>query len=465
MGTGWGGCDPVRDAGRLLIQWRGHGAIFVRRGGAPRPAWCTWITHTACRIWRQGTPALMKDAIAVLMAGGQGERLWPLTRDRAKPAVPFGGIYRIIDVTLSNCINSDLRRIFVLTQYKALSLNRHVRDGWSSLVGLGEFIEVIPPQMRVSTNWYLGTADAVYQNIYSIGSERSSYVFILSGDHIYRMNYEKMLQQHVDAGADLTVGTLEVTPEAAAGQFGVIETDEHGRIVGFEEKPDSPKRSRFNASKCNASMGVYLFNTQLLIPVLIADAENPSSTHDFGKDILPRIISKYRVFAFNFLDENKKEALYWRDVGTIDAYYEANMDLTAVTPVFNLYDRAWPLRTHQPQHPPAKFVFADENRMGAAMDSIVSPGSIISGGRVKNSVLGCDVRVNSFCEVEDSLIFNHVNIGRHCRIRRAIIDRHVNLPEHTEIGYDAEADRQRFHVTPGGVVVVVRDESMLEEPE
>ena len=407
----------------------------------------------------------MKDAIAVVMAGGQGERLWPLTRDRAKPAVPFGGIYRIIDITLSNCINSDLRRIFVLTQYKALSLNRHIRDGWANLVGLGEFIEVIPPQMRVSTTWYLGTADAVYQNIYSIGSERSSYVFILSGDHIYKMDYQKLLQQHSDGAADVTVATIEVTPEAAGGQLGVLETDAHGRVVGFEEKPKEPKRSLFNPQHVNASMGVYLFNTQLLIPILIADAEDPASSHDFGKDILPKIIGKYRVFAYNFVDENKKEALYWRAVGTLDAYYEANMDLTSVTPVFNLYDKAWPLRTWQPQYPPAKFVFADEDRMGVAVDSIVSPGSIISGGRVKNSVLGCDVRVNSFCEIEDSLICNHVNIGRHSRLRRAIVDRHVTLPEHTEIGYDREADRQRYHVTPGGVVVVVREESMLEEPE
>jgi glucose-1-phosphate adenylyltransferase len=407
----------------------------------------------------------MRNAIGVLLAGGQGERLWPLTRDRAKPAVPFGGLYRIIDVTLSNCINSDLRRVFVLTQYKALSLNRHVRDGWSNLVGLGEFIEVIPPQMRVSTNWYQGTADAVYQNIYSIGSERSSYVLILSGDHIYKMNYARMLQQHADAGADATVATIEVAPETAARQLGVIETDEHWRITGFQEKPAEPARSRFNPSKVNASMGVYIFNTQLLIPILIADAEDPNSSHDFGKDILPKIISRYRVFAYNFMDENKKEALYWRDVGTIDAYYEANIDLTAVTPTFNLYDKTWPLRTYQQQYPPAKFVFADEERMGLALDSIIAPGCIVSGGRVRNSVLGYDVRVNSFCDVEHSLLYNHVNIGRHSRIRRAIIDRHVDLPERTVIGYDLEADRKRFHVTPNGIVVVVRDESLLEEPE
>ncbi len=407
----------------------------------------------------------MRDAIGVLLAGGQGERLWPLTRDRAKPAVSFGGIYRIIDVTLSNCINSDLRRVFVLTQYKALSLNRHIRRGWSILAGHGEFIEILPPQMRVSRDWYQGTADAVYQNIYSIGSERSSYVIILSGDHIYKMDYKKMLQQHVDAGADVTVATIEVDPETAAGQLGVLETDENLRVIGFEEKPAEPRRSRHNPSKCNASMGIYIFNSQLLIPVLIADAENAASSHDFGRDVLPRIIEKYRVFAYNFIDENKKEALYWRDVGTLDAYYDANMDLVSVTPIFNLYDKTWPLWTWQHQYPPAKFVFADKDRMGQAVDSIVAAGSILSGGGVRNSVLGYNVRINSFCEVANSILYNHVIVGRHARIRNAIIDRHVQIPEHTVIGYDLEEDRERYVVSPRGIVVVVRAESMLEEPE
>jgi len=411
--------------------------------------------------------ALMRNAIGVLLAGGQGERLWPLTRDRAKPAVPFGGVYRIIDVTLSNCLNSDLRRVYVLTQYKALSLNRHVRRGWSVMMGHGDFIEVLPPQMRVSQHWYLGTADAVYQNIYSIGSEQSNYVFILSGDHIYKMNYQKMLEQHVDAGADVTVATIELDPDEAAGRFGVIETDRDWRIVGFEEKPAKPKRSSVHTDKVNASMGVYLFNTQLLLPILILDAETRESSHDFGKDILPRIISEYRVFAFNFQDENRdaKEMSYWRDVGTIQAYHEANMDLVSVSPVFNLYDKSWPLHTWQQQYPPAKFVFADQDRMGVGLDSIIAGGSILSGGRVNRSVLGYDVRVNSYAEVEDSIIFNHVNVGRHCRVRRAIIDRHVSLPEGTVIGYDPEADRARYSVAENGIVVVVRAESMLEEPE
>lgn len=407
----------------------------------------------------------MRDAVGVLLAGGQGERLWPLTRDRAKPAVPFGALYRIIDITLSNCVNSDLRRVFVLTQYKALSLNRHIRAGWSPIAGLGDYIEVLPPQMRVSQQWYQGTADAVYQNIYSIGSERSKFVFILSGDHIYKMNYAKMLQQHVDSAADVTVATIQIPVAEAALQFGVIETDKDWRIAGFEEKPQAPKESPHHPGHCNASMGIYIFNTHLMIPILLADSEDPKSQHDFGKDILPRIISKHRVFAYNFVDENSQASLYWRDVGTIDAYYEANMDLVSVSPIFNLYDDRWPLRTWLHQYPPAKFVFADPGRTGSAVDSIVAAGSVVSGGRVTRSLLGCNVRVNSYCEVSDSIIYNHVRIGRHSRIRRAIIDRHVSLPEHSEIGYNVEDDKRRFHVTESGIVVVVRQESFIEEPE
>jgi glucose-1-phosphate adenylyltransferase len=409
--------------------------------------------------------ALMKNVVGVLLAGGQGERLWPLTRDRAKPAVPFGGVYRIIDVTLSNCLNSDLRRVFVLTQYKALSLNRHVRRGWSALMGHGDFIEVLPPQMRVSQHWYQGTADAVYQNIYSIGSEQSDYVMILSGDHIYKMDYQKMLAQHAESGAAVTVATLETTPEEAAGRFGVIETDANWRVVGFEEKPAQPKVSAVHPGKVNASMGVYIFNKECLVPTLTKDAEDPTSGHDFGHDVLPRILDEHAVYAYNFHDENKKETSYWRDVGTVDAYYEANMDLVSVSPVFNLYDKNWPLHTWQQQYPPAKFVFADAERRGFALDSLVSAGSIVSGGAVRNSVLGYDVRVNSYCDVESSIIYNHVKVGRSSRIRRAIIDRHVDLPEGTVIGYDAEQDRARYDVTESGVVVVVRPEFLLEEPE
>jgi len=407
----------------------------------------------------------MKDTLGVLLAGGAGERLYPLTRDRAKPAVTFGGIYRIIDITLSNCLNSDLRRVYILTQYKALSLNRHIREGWN-IFGreVGEFIEVLPPMKRVSDQWYQGTADAVYQNIYSIGSEQPKYVLILSGDHIYKMDYGKMLTQHQESAADITLATIQVDPEETC-RFGVVDVDKDGRINGFEEKPKETKlRYPANPAKVAGSMGVYLFNADVLIPVLLKDAENPQSSHDFGKDILPKMVDDYRVFAYDFVDENKKEALYWRDVGTLEAYYEANLDIVSVSPIFNLYDEAWPIRTHQRQYPPAKFVFAEAGRTGTALDSMVSNGCIISGGTVKNSVLSPDVRVNSYSEVEDSILFSHVSVGRRCHIRKAILDRDVHIPEGTTIGYDAAADRQRYFVTESGITVVTRDYSLFENP-
>ncbi|HET9840301.1 MAG TPA: glucose-1-phosphate adenylyltransferase [Candidatus Angelobacter sp.] len=408
----------------------------------------------------------MKDTLGVLLAGGAGERLYPLTRDRAKPAVTFGGNYRIIDVTLSNCINSDLRKVYILTQYKALSLNRHIREGWSSVVAreLGEFIEILPPMKRVSENWYLGTADAVYQNIYSIGSEQSKYVLILSGDHIYKMNYQLMMDHHGETGADVTLATILIDPSETR-HFGVMEIDRTGRITGFEEKPRVTKlRSPYNPDMVSGSMGVYIFNTDVLLPVLLKDAEDPSSSHDFGKDILPRILDQYKIYAYNFIDENMKEAQYWRDVGTLEAYYEANMDLVSVSPVFNLYDKHWPIRTHQRQYPPAKFVFGEPGRTGTAIDSIVCPGSILSGGSVRRCVLSPDVRVNSYTSVEDSIIFSHVNIGRHCRIRRAIIDRDVHIPEGTVIGFDPEQDAKNYVVTDSGITVVTRDYSLFESP-
>jgi glucose-1-phosphate adenylyltransferase len=407
----------------------------------------------------------MKDTLGVLLAGGAGERLYPLTRDRAKPAVTFGGIYRIIDVTLSNCINSDLRRVYILTQYKALSLNRHIREGWTFLAReMGEFIEVLPPMKRVSESWYQGTADAVYQNIYSIGSEQPKYVLILSGDHIYKMNYELMMKQHLDCGADVTLATIQIDP-AETPRFGVVDVDRDSRVNGFEEKPRQTQlRSPYNPNKCSGSMGVYLFNTDVLIPALLKDAEDPNSSHDFGKDILPKMVNDYRVYAYDFVDENKKEALYWRDVGTLEAYYEANLDIVSVSPVFNLYDAEWPIRTHQRQYPPAKFVFGEPGRTGTAIDSIVSSGCIVSGSVVKGSVLSPDVRVNSYSEIESSILFSHVNIGRHCKIRKAIIDRDVHIPEGTTIGYDADADRQRYFVTESGITVVTRDYSLFENP-
>jgi glucose-1-phosphate adenylyltransferase len=408
----------------------------------------------------------MKDTLGVLLAGGAGERLFPLTRDRAKPAVPFGGNYRIIDITLSNCINSDLRQVYILTQYKALSLNRHIREGWTGIVAqeLGEFIEILPPMQRVSANWYMGTADAVYQNIYSIGAEQPKQVLILSGDHIYKMNYGLMLDHHKKAGADVTLATLPIDP-ADVARFGAVEVNRTGEVIGFQEKPKTTNlRSPFNPTMVDASMGIYLFNTDVLLPALMKDAEDPNSKHDFGHNILPGILGRYKISAYNFVDENKQNALYWRDVGTLEAYFDANMDVASVSPIFNLYDKAWPMRTRQRQYPPAKFVFGEPGRTGMAINSVISAGCIISGAVVRNSVLSQDVRVNSYAEVESSIIFTHVDIGRHCRIRRAIIDRDVHLPEGTVIGYDREADRKNYFVTSTGLTVVTRDYSLYENP-
>lgn len=398
--------------------------------------------------------------LTILLAGGAGERLFPLTREHAKPALPFGGIYRIIDVTLSNCVNSGLRKVYILTQHKALSLNRHLRDTWHILPPeLGEFIEILPPTRRVSDTWYLGTADAVYQNMESIEEEGVPFVLILSADHVYKMNYQHMLQWHLERNADITVATAQIEP-GDAGRFGIVVMNGEFEITGFEEKPQHgrPARSRFNPATCSASMGVYLFSTRLLLEALRYDSADPGSSHDFGRDILPRIIGDRRVIAYDFIDENKKEVRYWRDVGTLDAYYEANMDLVSVNPVFNLYDSQWPIRTVPPMGPPAKFVFAEEGRrMGVALNSLVSHGCIISGGRVAGSVLSPGVRINSFCEIDSSVLLPNVNVGRHSRIRRAIVDQSVQLPENSEIGFEPEADRAAgYAVTDAGIVVVHR---------
>jgi len=408
----------------------------------------------------------MRDTLGVLLAGGAGERLFPLTRDRAKPAVPFGGHYRIIDITLSNCINSGLRRVYVLTQYKALSLNRHIREGWTGIVAqeLGEFFEALAPMQRTGANWYMGTADAVYQNIYSIGSEQPTYVLILSGDHIYKMDYSRMLAHHKETNADVTLATLPIAPDEVS-RYGVVEVGPTGEVRGFQEKPASTSfRSPFNPDTVDASMGVYIFSTEALLKALIADADDPDSKHDFGHNILPDLLGKKKMVAYSFVDENKKQALYWRDVGTLDAYYEANMDLCSVSPIFNLYDKSWPIRTRVRQYPPAKFVFGEPGRSGMAVNSIITAGAIISGSVVSNSVLSQDVRVNSYSEVDSSIIFSHVNIGRHCRIRRAIIDRDVHMPEGTVIGYDPVEDKRRYFVTPSGLAIVTRDASLFENP-
>lgn len=400
----------------------------------------------------------MQNVLAILLAGGAGERLYPLTRHTAKPAVPFGGTYRIIDFTLSNCINSDIRRIFVLTQYKSLELTRHVRDGWHILSSeLGEFIEMIPPMKRIHDDWYLGTADAVYQNMESIAVEDPEYVLVLSADHIYKMNYHEMIEWHQDNNAEITIATLQVRPEEAT-RFGIAEIRPDYRIVGFEEKPQhgNPTRSVFNPEMVSASMGIYIFNTRALLDALKQDADDPNSTHDFGRDVIPRQLCHRNVIAYDFHDLNDKTARYWRDVGTLDAFYEANMDLVSVIPEFNLYDRRWPVRTRLVQQPPAKFVFAQEGRrMGVAIDSIVSAGSIVSGGRVTHSVLSPGVRINSYCEVESSILMPDCEIGRYSRLRRAIIATGVVIPENTVIGFDPEQDLAAGHqVTEGGIVVV-----------
>ncbi len=401
----------------------------------------------------------MENVLAILLAGGAGERLYPLTRSMAKPAVPFGGMYRIVDFTLSNCINSGIRKIFCLTQYKSLELARHLREGWDLFSGeIGEFIEVIPPMKRIHTDWYLGTVDAVYQNIESIEGEMPREVLILSGDQIYKMDYMEMLDWHWDTHADVTIATVQVPPEEA-DRFGIVDVDAGTyRVHGFEEKPKhgNPERSPFDPSMVSASMGIYIFNTRVLLDALVADAANQDSEHDFGKNVLPRLLNTHNVVAYDFRDLNRKCVRYWRDVGTIDSYFDANMDLVSVSPEFNLYDTAWPIRTRMPQVPPAKFVFAQEGRrMGVATDSIVSPGVIVSGGRVHHSVLSPGVRINSYCDIEHSILLHGVNVGRYCRIRRAIIDTGVQIPEGTVIGEDADRDRAAgYHVTDGGVTVV-----------
>lgn len=397
---------------------------------------------------------MFDDVVVMVLAGGVGERLYPLTKERAKPAVYFGGPYRIIDFTLSNCINSGLRRVFIALQYKSLSLSRHIRMGWSVVADeLGEFIEILSPQKRVGEHWYLGTADAVYQNLYSIVREGPRYLIVLSGDHVYKMDYAKMLRFHQERGAAATIAVIEVASEEAH-RFGVLQTDESDRITGFLEKPKHLPAGQ----QVLASMGIYVFNMDTLVPALEEDARRPSS-HDFGKDIIPAMISKVPVYAYRFYDENKKASKYWRDIGTLDAYYEANMDLCRVNPEFNLYDPEWPLRTYQVQAPPAKFVFADEGRRcGHALDSIISAGCIISGSRVSGSVLCPNVRVHSFCEIDQSILMPGVRVGRHARIRRAIIDRDVFIPRGAQIGYNLEEDRKRHTVTDSGIVVVTVDD-------
>lgn len=405
---------------------------------------------------------MLRDVLAIVLAGGRGTRLEPLTRDRAKPAVPFGGIYRIIDFALSNCINSDIRKILVLTQYKAVSLARHIDQGWRFLTReLDEYIEVIPPQQRIAEHWYQGTADAIYQNVYTIEKANPRDTLILAGDHIYKMNYAAMIDFHRKQKADLTIACLPV-PRPEAREFGVMHVDAEGNVVGFEEKPEHPAPMPGHPDLALASMGIYVFKTAAMYELLFQDAaRKEASQHDFGRDIIPRMLGAAKVVAYPFRDENRKVAAYWRDVGTLDAFYQANMDLIAIDPILNLYDTEWPIHTFQPPLPPPKFVHTDPDRRGSAYNSVVCQGSIISGGQVYRSIVSPGVRVHSYALVEDAILFDGVEVGRHAKVRRAIVDKDVIIPAGFTVGWDKQADRARgMAVTDEGITVVAKAEDL-----
>lgn len=402
----------------------------------------------------------MHNAVAFVLAGGAGERLHPLTRDRAKPAVPFGGKYRIIDFTLTNCVNSGIRKIFVLPQYKSHSLIEHTRDAWSILnPELGEFVSNLSPQMRVGEDWYRGTADAVFQNLYHLKQVDADYVVVLSGDHIYKMDYSHFVRYHQHRRSDMTIASIDIDIREAS-RFGVINTGNDGKVTGFDEKPEQPECIPGQPDRAFVSMGVYVFKRNVLIDILTKDAAREESRHDFGRDIIPLMYPTHRVFVYRFGGGRGKDAAYWRDIGTIDAYWKANMDLASVSPVFNLYDKDWPIRTYEGQYPPAKTVFADEdkNRAGKALDSIICSGVIISGGKVQNSILSPGVRVNSYAEVSESILFHNVVVGMRAKIKKAIIDKGVRIPDGMKIGYDPEKDRKRFFVSDEGIVVIPKGE-------
>jgi glucose-1-phosphate adenylyltransferase len=403
---------------------------------------------------------ILKDTLTLVLAGGQGERLFPLTRDRSKPSVPFGGMYRIVDFTLSNCLNSGLRTIYVLTQYKSGSLERHIQLGWGQLFSaeLGEFIFTVPPQLRVGQRWYEGTADAVYHNTHLIEQDGPRQVLVLSGDHVYSMDYQKMIDAHDRSGALATIGAVEF-PIDQASAFGVIEVDEDWRIRSFAEKPAHPSPIPGKPDRALVNMGVYCFEREVLLQALSDDAAK-TSRHDFGHDVLPSMVETGLLFAYPFVDENRKPEPYWRDIGTIASYYEASMDLVGVHPTFNLYNREWPLRTMPRQLPPVKTVFAQEQpggRLGIILDSLVCNGAIVSGGRVVRSILSPEVRINSFSSVADCVLMDGVEVGRHARLRRAIVDKRVKIPPGTVIGEDPEEDRKRFWIDDSGIVVIPKE--------
>jgi glucose-1-phosphate adenylyltransferase len=400
---------------------------------------------------------LTKNTVALILAGGRGSRLKQLTEWRAKPAVPFAGKFRIIDFPLSNCLNSGIRRIGVLTQYKAHSLLQHLHRGWGFLRGeFNEFVELLPAQQRIQDSWYKGTADAVFQNMDIIRNYGPDYVLILAGDHVYKMDYGEMLAFHASSAADMTVACVEVPIEDASA-FGVMTVDPYQRVIDFKEKPKNPEPIPGQPGKVLASMGIYVFNADFLYEQLIRDADDSNSGHDFGHDLIPYMISKYRVFAHRFADScvvKPGGVPYWRDVGTVDAYWEANMELTKITPDLNLYDDKWPIWTYQEQLPPAKFVFDDDGRRGTALDSMVSGGCIISGATVSRSLLFSNVHVHSFARVEDSVILPDVDIGRNAILRRAVVDKGCRIPEGLVVGQDPEEDAKRFHVTGKGITLI-----------
>lgn len=397
---------------------------------------------------------LTRDTLALILAGGRGSRLKQMTDWRAKPAVPFGGKFRIIDFPLSNCVNSGIRRVGILTQYKAHSLMLHIQQAWSFMRGeFGEFVELLPASQRTEQGWYSGTADAVFQNMDILRNHGPEYVLILAGDHIYKMDYGDMLAKHVEQGADMTIGCIEVPLEQASA-LGVMSVDMNRRIVAFDEKPENPTPVPGKEDVALASMGIYIFNAKFLYEQLMKDAQTAGSTHDFGHDIIPELIKNYKVLAFPYKDVQGNDPGYWRDVGTIDAFWEANLELIGVTPELNLYDESWPIWTYQTQLPPAKFVFDDDDRRGYAVDSMVSGGCIISGSKISHSVLFSNVEVDSFSEVKDAVVLPHVKIGKNCRLNKVILEKGCEVPDGTVIGEDLEADAQRFHVSPKGVVLV-----------
>lgn len=402
--------------------------------------------------------SVLRDTITVVLAGGQGERLYPLTAVRSKPAVPFGGKYRIIDFTLSNCLNSGLRRIYVLTQYKSDSLNMHLFEAWSIFnPELGEFIYSVPPQRKMNNDWYLGTANAIYQNLNLFSDRKAKWVLILSGDHIYKMDYLKFIDNHIKRDADLSMACIEV-PKDQASRFGIVGIDDQYNVLSFIEKPPVPPEIPDKKGYSFVNMGIYVFKASVLKDVLLEMESKKIKALDFGQDVIPYMIkSKLKVVAYRFIDENKKVQPYWRDIGTLDSYYAANMDLISVTPEFNLYDSEWPLRTYQYQYPPAKTVSHEGERVGRTLNSLVCDGTIVSGGLVERSILGANVRINSYSYITDSILFHNVWVGRHARIRRAIIDKNVVIPEGYEIGFDPETDKKKFTVTETGIVVIPKN--------